>query len=422
MRAFIYKPKRRRGGKVVAGKFWWLRFKLDGADRYTDLALGTSDKVVAEERRRKFVEEKGREAEGIIAPKPLRDGAQRKMVDHLADFTAELRTLGRDRMYVYTLGKRCEKLISECGWEFPKDVAGETFAAWRRRQSLKAKTLNDYLADVSTLLNWMKQQGRIQVNPLCGTVQKIKAAADEGARRALADGEVSALLAAAGPRRAVYLAAVRTGLRRAELESLRWSDVHLDGDKPFLSVRACTTKNGKAATVWVSSDLAEQLRLLAVNAAAGAAVFADGVPSMEQFRLDLAAAGVTEQDGRKVVFHSLRHTLATQLARSNVPPRVAMEVMRHSDLRLTMKAYTDASLLPTADVLGILPVYVVPGDTQKYTQNSFPPGPAVSSSAEDVEGAEESQTVAVAAEAVDLSCCAQSGSEGSDNWGTRIRT
>jgi integrase len=420
MRAYVYKPRRLRGGKRIVGKFWRLRFKADGEKRYREKSLGTTDKVVAEERRRKFVEEKGREAEGIIAPRPLREGARRKLMDHLADLTAELGMLGRDSMYVYTLGKRCEKLIAECGWELPKDVSAESFMAWRRRQKLKGKTLNDYLSDVCVLLNWMKQQGRIGCNPLLGAVEKIRTAGDESDRRALTDDEVSGLLNVAGPRKAVYLMAVRTGLRRAELKALRWSDVHLEGDKPFLSVRASTTKNGKPATMWLGADLVAEL--LPVGPASGA-VFADGVPSMEQFRADLASAGITEADGRKVVFHSLRHTLATQLARSSVPPRVSMEVMRHSDLRLTMKAYTDSSMLPTCEVLGQLPVYAIAAsDTQKDAQKSFPERSGASKCARSGEAGSDPKSQEKARKTADLARCVPVCPEGGESWGTRIRT
>jgi hypothetical protein len=50
--------------------------------------------------------------------------------------------------------------------------------------------------------------------------------------------------------------------------------------------------------------------------------------------------------GRRVDFHSLRHTLNTNLA---------MEIMRHSDIRLTAKTFTDMGLLPTADAVLDLP-------------------------------------------------------------------
>ena len=53
---------------------------------------------------------------------------------------------------------------------------------------------------------------------------------------------------------------------------------------------------------------------------------------------------------RETDFHSLRHTLATNLARRNIAPRVAMQIMRHSDIRLTMNHYTDSSQLPVAAV------------------------------------------------------------------------
>jgi hypothetical protein len=78
---------------------------------------------------------------------------------------------------------------------------------------------------------------------------------------------------------------------------------------------------------------------------------------MRWFKRDAQAAGISLVDaqGRRADFHALRHTHATRLNRANVPPRIAMELMRHSDLRLTMKTYTDAGSLPMASELGKLP-------------------------------------------------------------------
>jgi len=47
--------------------------------------------------------------------------------------------------------------------------------------------------------------------------------------------------------------------------------------------------------------------------------------------------------------------LATNLGRVGVSIRTAMDVMRHSDARLTTKTYTDATLLPTAEAVERLP-------------------------------------------------------------------
>lgn len=186
------------------------------------------------------------------------------------------------------------------------------------------------------------------------------------------------MLAVAGKRRVVYLAALLTGLRRSELKSLRWSDVHLDAPNPFIDVPASVTKNNQRAIRWLRDDLVAALRPLrpCVGDQSGHMVFADGVPTMEAFRADLASAGIAESDdrGRRVDFHALRHTLATNCARAGVGARITMEMMRHSDMRLTMKTYTDAMALPMMDALDRLPRFDVKMRSQSLVAN----GPAVS--------------------------------------------
>lgn len=383
--ASIYKPRRRRHGKLVIARFYRLRWKWTGELRYHDLALKVGDRQVAERKLAEFKAEREQERWGILPPRPLREAAARPMTDHLADFVAELRRLGRSDKYLENTENRLDRLITDCQWKLPKDITGESFMAWRRGQTLKSKTINQFFDHASALLNWMKQQGRILQNPLLGVVRKVSVVSDESPWRALSDDEVRRLLSKAANRRAIYIVALSTGLRRSELAALEWRDVHLDAVRPFLSVRASTTKNGKAAQLWLRDDVVAELVSLPGDHLATTPVFS-ALPTMEEFRADLAAAEIPEVDatGRSVVFHSLRHTLATQLARAQVPPRVAMELMRHSDLRLTMKVYTDSALLPTSDALDNLPWYgdiageavaqatgtdhVVARDAQKDTQ------------------------------------------------------
>jgi len=86
----------------------------------------------------------------------------------------------------------------------------------------------------------------------------------------------------------------------------------------------------------------------------------------------MAAAGIAfvDGEGRRVDFYALRHTLATNLARAGVPARLAMELMRHSDLRLTQQTSTDASQLPLAEAVARLPGYGY-GGTQADTHWTF---------------------------------------------------
>ena len=284
-------------------------------------------------------------------------------------------------MYQANLRCRLKKLIKECGWQYPKDVTADSFMTWRREQTLSAKTLNDYLDAARGLMKWMQRAGRLETNPL-QSVGKHKTAGKEVIqRRALTDEEVRRLLEVAGPRKPVYLSALNTGLRRAELAALQKGDCFLYGDNPFLKVRASTTKNNKAATIWLNEEVAAELKkLVALGAGLDEAVF-ETIPDMDQFRKDLAAAGIqfVDAQGRRADFHALRHTLATNLACCGVLPRVAMEFMRHSEMRLTNKTYTDVAHLPLAEAAEMLPKFTTKKGTQKGTHNSDAAGHLLSS-------------------------------------------
>jgi hypothetical protein len=59
--------------------------------------------------------------------------------------------------------------------------------------------------------------------------------------------------------------------------------------------------------------------------------------------------------GRRADFHSLRHSYGTLLAKSGVAPRMAMALMRHTDMRLTMNVYTDPRIFDLAGAVEKLP-------------------------------------------------------------------
>ena len=86
-------------------------------------------------------------------------------------------------------------------------------------------------------------------------------------------------------------------------------------------------------------------------------VFPDGLPRMRDMRRDFDAAGIAAKDsqGRKADFHSLRKTFDTRLQANGVGLVTAMNLMRHSDPRLTAKTYTDSTLLPMAEAIRRLP-------------------------------------------------------------------
>lgn len=354
----IYRPKRIHAGKRIVSRLYRGRYRLDNEVQVMEVSLDTPDKQVAEERLRKIIKDKQQEGAGIIAPKALRDAAQKNLMNHLADFIADLTAKGRDAMYIYSIEKRAQRVFGECNWKLPSDVTADSFIAWRSRQKKAPKTINEYLDTMEGLLNWMQRLGRLVANPLRSVGKVQTQGREERKRRALTDCELNRLLSCVpNERKALYLTAVYTGLRKAELAALLWGDIFIDGEKFYLKVRASTTKNHKDATIRLHKDVMSALNAIApVNVDKSAKVFGK-LPRMDQFREDLERAGIQYKDsqGRQADFHALRHTFSTNLARAGVNSRFAMELMRHSDMRLTQKTYTDALQLPTSEAIESLP-------------------------------------------------------------------
>ncbi len=353
----VFKPSRRRNGKRVVSRIWWGQYRLDGDTTVARLSLRTTEKRVAEKRLTEIVREKELERAGIRAPVPLREAATSTLSDHLDAFVADLEARGRSSEYVRHVRSRIESLIAVCGWEHVRDVTTASFIDWRAGQIKSPKTLNDYLDAPKSLLEWLRRSGRILENPLEGVSKAETRGRRSVERRAFTDEEMRRLLKVAGPRRPLYLTAVHTGLRRGELRQLVWRDVVLEGSRPYVRVRASTTKNRKDALIWLTGELARELDAARPSPCDPAAAVFPTMPSHHTLARELERAGIAKVDGssRKVDFHALRHTFATNLHRAGVAPRITMELMRHRDPRLTALTYADVNALPTAPAVGLLP-------------------------------------------------------------------
>ena len=342
------------------------------------MPLHTHDRRIAEEKLRQIVQEEQGAAVGLTPPQTIRAAAGRSMEEHLADFVADLEARGCAGMYSYNMEHRVAKLLKECGWLRTADVTPDSFVTWRSRQTSKApQTLNQYQDAINGLTSWMQQHGRLAANPLAG-VKKVETRGREvRKRRAFSTVELRRLLEAATPeRRALYLMAAFTGLRRGELVQLTWEDVSLARGDPFVRARSSITKNHQEAILRLHGDVVAALQVIRPAMAEEGALVFSSVPWAYQFRQDLNKAGIRYKafQERQADFHSLRHTFGTNLANAGVHPRVAMELMRHSDMRLTTKVYTDAGKLPTAEAIDSLPSLISTSEiyAQPDAQNLVP--------------------------------------------------
>jgi integrase len=134
--------------------------------------------------------------------------------------------------------------------------------------------------------------------------------------------------------RPIVIVAVHTGLRLGELLALLWGDVDLENG--FLSVN--DPKNAVPAKVPLNQTAHQTLREL-FGRATSVRVFTgpDGTPvpmrTVERhFKEALVRAKI-----QGCCFHTLRHTAASWLVMAGVDIRKVKDVLRHADVRTTLR-------------------------------------------------------------------------------------
>jgi integrase len=148
-----------------------------------------------------------------------------------------------------------------------------------------------------------------------------------------------------------------TGLRRSEMFALRWSDVDFHSMQVAVT-RSCvrnhfgkvkTDASGKPVPLHVSvCDLLREWRKKTLYNGDGDFLFPserlNGTKSLTPqmvlekiIRPALERAGV---QGKVIGWHSFRHSLATNLRSMGVDVKVAQELLRHANSRITMDLYT----------------------------------------------------------------------------------
>ncbi len=412
MTEFVFKP---RGARVYSG-----RYRIAGESKITTVRLGVSDKQVARAKLRTLVEQREREAAGLLPSAAERQSASTSLREHVEAFL-QFKSRVRNARYLYELKNRVTIVAAECAWTLLRDVTPERFERWRQNRKGSAKTLNEYLTSFRTLLNWMASTGRAADNPL-RYVEPYRSDGAKRTRRALSHEEVRRLLGVAGEHRIIYHAALQTGLRRGELAKLRVSDVDL-GDTPKMFLRGSITKNKKSEPIIVREDLARELasHISTRGLSTDDFLFGESMPTMKTHRRLLAAAEIpfVDCDGLRVDFHALRHTYCTNVQRVGANQRELMALMRHSERRLSDHVYTDVNLLPLAAVVQALPDF---SPIQIATHDSGASSHKMSLTVADVSSAERAVSVVSRGKTHDKAQAVANSRESENGARYRVRT
>lgn len=264
-------------------------------------------------------------------------------------------------------------------WSDIKAGAVEAFLAEERECSgLSHRTSNKLAGAARAFTRWIQRSGWASDDPL-RSLRTLPVDADRRRiRRPFTLDEVRKLVVStdqgperrglSGPERvALYLLAVETGLRRAELFRLHVGDLELRvADGPaVLSLRGSASKNRRGATFPLREATAERLRYIVAGLSPDAPLFSPYAKFERALQADLEAAKVAEHDddwrpvpdenGRIVDFHSFRYTLATELVRGGLPLAQVQKYLRHSSAALTLGTYTQLGADDAERALGHLP-------------------------------------------------------------------
>ena len=170
--------------------------------------------------------------------------------------------------------------------------------------------------------------------------------------------------AASGDRlEALYIVAVTAGLRRGELQGLKWDDLDLEAG--MLQVRrTCSEpkgghifeapKSGKGRNIRLTQSAVAALRMhrrrqleermykadlwqeqgLVFPSTVGTPLWGGNLN--RAFKATLQRAGLP----KSTRFHDLRHTCATLLLKQGVNPKFVKELLGHADISLTLNVYS----------------------------------------------------------------------------------
>ena len=200
--------------------------------------------------------------------------------------------------------------------------------------------VNRDLQLLRNVLNFALRQGWLIKNPFSLGEPLISQAVEVRRERVLSRAEEERLLLACTANRShlrpILIAALDTAMRRGEIFKLRWQDVDLIAGE--ITVRATTTKTGKARVVPISSRLRQELTQLKAAAPPDPEGRVFGIVDSIQKGFVAACRAADVESFR---LHDARHTAITRWIEQGVPPMQAMAISGHTQMQ-TFARYVNA--------------------------------------------------------------------------------
>ena len=376
------RPRRTKGSGslFLAGRIWYCRFH-DETGKRIERSTGTSDKATADRVLAKWVKEVHELKTGLVDPAQhkMRSHKKRPVNELLDEYISSCSKRAQAKRNISQKKKQLGDWIQAASANTLEDLTADSLLnhlEGRAAKGLSHRCWNHTLQITNAFMNWCKKMGYIGANPLTEIPKKDEELDPRMSRRALTDEEVERLMTVARERgrEAWYATPLYSGLRKAELERLEWSDVDMAGGQ--ITIRK--TKSKMVQPVALCPELREILeRHQAQTGRSSGLVWTTTVTDRTRDS-DLERAKIPKVDskGRRADLHALRATLGTRLARTGVSPQLTQQIMRHASLETTQRHYTLLTLEDQRRALSSLyPQSAGNGDASGVVQFALPDSP-----------------------------------------------
>lgn len=218
-----------------------------------------------------------------------------------------------------------EKLLSD----ITSDVV-ETFKE-KRFKEVKPATVQRNLSCLSSIFNKAKQWKRFEGENPVSQLPTIKV---ESIRLRFLDGnEIYRLLESCdGYLKIIVIVALNTGMRRGEILSLKWQDIHFESG----TIHVSNTKSHRSRQVPMNDKVRAALSSAPRHATSNFVFFKKDGSAIGDIKKSYATA-LKKAGIQDACFHTLRHSAASHIVMATSDLYAAKEILGHSTIEMTMR-------------------------------------------------------------------------------------
>lgn len=217
----------------------------------------------------------------------------------------------------------------------------EEYKAYAIKKGLGNKTVNNHLSMLNTCLTHAVEWEELESVP---RIKKLKVEPNKFDFLTFKESDLL-INSSNGIWRKMILFALHTGMRYGEIRAIKWQDINWEKNlinvkKSFYRDILGSTKSNKERHIPISYQLRMELEK---DKQVEGYIFAYENKYIEEnmprraLRRIVEKTDLKRENGRKIGWHALRHTFASQLAMKGAPLSAIQQLLGHSDIQTTMR-------------------------------------------------------------------------------------